>query len=67
MNKPEDREKEDLIEKILQLQTTLQELTQKIDTVRNENQDLRDENIILKEYINNLMKKAGSISTDSLS
>jgi predicted nuclease with TOPRIM domain len=67
MNKQEDKEKEELIERILQLQTTLQELTQKIDNVRNENQDLRDENIVLKEYINNLMKKAGSLSSDSLS
>lgn len=66
MNK-EDKEKEELVDRILQLQTTLQELTRKIDTVRNENQDLRDENIVLKEYINNLMKKAGSISSDSLS
>ena len=66
MNK-EDKEKEELLDRILQLQTTLQELTRKIDTVRNENQDLRDENIVLKEYINNLMKKAGSISSDSLS
>jgi regulator of replication initiation timing len=62
-----ETEKEMLIDKIIELQNTLQDLTRKIDVVRNENQDLRDENILLKEYINNLMQKAGNISTDSLS
>ena len=65
--KNEDAEKEALIDKILHLQGTLQDLTKKIDNVRNENQDLRDENVVLKEYINNLMQKAGNISSESLS
>ena len=65
--KNEEKEKEALIDKILQLQNTLQDLTKKIDCVRNENQDLRDENVVLKDYINDLMQKAGSISSESLS
>ncbi|OMJ93486.1 hypothetical protein SteCoe_3458 [Stentor coeruleus] len=66
-SKNEQAEKEALIDKILQLQNTLQDLTKKIDSVRSENQDLRDENNVLKEYINNLMQKAGSFSSESLS
>ena len=65
--KTNESEKEALIDKILQLQNTLQDLTKKIDSVRNENQDLREENNLLKEYINNLMQKAGNISSESLS
>jgi regulator of replication initiation timing len=67
MSRNEDVEKESLIDKILQLENTLQELTSKIDVVRLENQDLRDENGVLKEYINNLMQKAGNFSSESLS
>ena len=63
----EEKEKEALIDKILQLQNMLQDFTKKIDIVRNENQGLRDENVVLKDYINNLMQKAGNISSESLS
>lgn len=59
--------KEELIDRILQLQETLQELTGRIETVRNENQSLHDENIVLKEYINNLMVKAGNLGAENLS
>ena len=59
-------EKEELIEKILQLQQTLQDITTRIDGVRNQNQTLREENTVLKEYINNLMLKAGNVGNESL-
>jgi|EP00359_Climacostomum_virens_P000760 regulator of replication initiation timing len=60
-------DKEELIESILQLQQTLQDLTSRIEHIRNDNQSLRDENIILKEYINNLMIKAGNLGSENLS
>lgn len=59
-------EKEELIEKILSLQQTLQDITERIEAVRTDNQSLRDENILLKEYINNLMVKAGNLPPKSL-
>ncbi|CAG9320116.1 unnamed protein product [Blepharisma stoltei] len=59
--------KEELIDRILQLQETLQELTGRIESVRNENQSLHDENVVLKEYINNLMVKAGNLGSENLS
>lgn len=54
-------DKEALIEKILQLQQTLSDLTTRIDQVRNENLGLKGENSVLKEYINNLMVKTGNL------
>lgn len=54
-------DKESLIEKILQLQQTLSDLTSRIDQVRNENLGLKGENSVLKEYINNLMVKTGNL------
>jgi FtsZ-binding cell division protein ZapB len=54
-------DKEELIEKIMQLQQTLHDLTSRIDQVRNDNLSLKDENMVLKEYINNLMTKTGNL------
>lgn len=59
-------QKDELIDKILQLQQTLQDLTMRIEQVRDENQNLKDENLLLKEYINNLMVKAGNLPASSL-
>jgi hypothetical protein len=59
-------QKDELIDKIIQLQQTLQDLTMRIEQVRDENQNLKDENLLLKEYINNLMVKAGNLPASSL-
>lgn len=44
-----------LIQKILDLQQHLSELTLKVDAVRNENLQLKEENEVLREYIENLV------------
>eukprot|EP00041_Stephanoeca_diplocostata_P000928 m.17886 g.17886 ORF g.17886 m.17886 type:complete len:77 (-) comp11334_c0_seq2:1487-1717(-) len=44
-----------LIDQVLELQTTLDELSTRVDSVKNENDKLKSENLILTEYIENLM------------
>jgi len=47
------------IAKILETQQTLSDLTMKVDMVKNENSQLREENNVLKDYIENLVNKLG--------
>lgn len=58
-------QKDELIDNIMELQQALQDLTMRIEQVRDENQNLKDENLLLKEYINNLMIKAGNLPEGS--
>ena len=44
-----------MISEILSLQRNLSDLTQKADTTRGENLQLREENEILRDYIENLV------------
>eukprot|EP00435_Cladocopium_sp_Y103_P009513 s3539_g2.t1 len=46
------------MQKVVELQTGLAELSEKVDTVKGENTQLREENNVLKDYLNNLMAKA---------
>eukprot|EP00928_Gymnodinium_smaydae_P061854 TRINITY_DN45832_c0_g1_i1.p2 TRINITY_DN45832_c0_g1~~TRINITY_DN45832_c0_g1_i1.p2 ORF type:complete len:102 (+),score=29.63 TRINITY_DN45832_c0_g1_i1:70-375(+) len=54
--------REDLMQKVVELQQGLAELSSKVDTVKGENTQLRDENVVLKDYLNNLMAKVGKMS-----
>lgn len=52
-------EKEALIKKIIELQSTLQDLSQRVSSVKEENSRLKAENQVLNQYIDNLMVTSG--------
>eukprot|EP00401_Gymnodinium_catenatum_P056296 CAMPEP_0117497730 /NCGR_PEP_ID=MMETSP0784-20121206/21337_1 /TAXON_ID=39447 /ORGANISM="" /LENGTH=180 /DNA_ID=CAMNT_0005292769 /DNA_START=27 /DNA_END=570 /DNA_ORIENTATION=- len=54
--------REELMQKVVELQQGLAELSFKVDNVKGENNQLRDENVVLKDYLNNLMAKVGKMS-----
>jgi len=51
----EQEERERMIQQILELQNTLDDLTQRVDSVKEENLKLKSENQVLGQYIENLM------------
>ncbi|XP_023335611.1 short coiled-coil protein B [Eurytemora carolleeae] len=51
----EEEEKSRLITQVLELQSTLEELSTRVDRVKEENYRLRSENQVLGQYIENLM------------
>lgn len=51
----EKEEKARLITQVLELQNTLDDLSQRVDSVKEENLKLRSENQVLAQYIENLM------------
>ncbi|CAK9008877.1 unnamed protein product [Durusdinium trenchii] len=53
--------REELMQKVVELQQGLAELSEKVDTVKGENTQLREENNVLKDYLNNLMAKVGKM------
>merc|ERR1719382_1874778 len=54
--------REELMQKVVALQQGLADLSMKDDTVKGENTQLRDENVVLKDYLSNLMAKVGKMS-----
>lgn len=52
-------EKEALISGIIELQSTLQDLSQRVNSVKEENLRLKTENQVLNQYIENLMVTSG--------
>lgn len=54
-NSEEEEEKQRLIERVLELQSTLDDLSKKVTEVKEENLKLKSENSILGGYIENLM------------
>lgn len=52
-------EKEFVIRKIIELQSTLQDLSQRVSSVKEENSRLKAENQVLNQYIENLMLTSG--------
>lgn len=54
-NAEEEEEKQRLIERVLELQSTLDDLSKKVNDVKEENFKLKSENQILSSYIENLM------------
>jgi len=55
INPDEQEEKARLISQVLELQNTLDDLSQRVDGVKEENLKLRSENQVLGQYIENLM------------
>lgn len=51
----EQEDKARLISQVLELQNTLDDLSQRVDSVKEENLKLRSENQVLGQYIENLM------------
>lgn len=51
----DDVEKARLISQVLELQVTLDDLNQRVDGVKEENLRLKSENMVLGQYIDNLM------------
>lgn len=53
------RDKDAIISQILELQSTLHDLSQRVNTVKEENSKLKAENQVLDQYIQNLMVTSG--------
>lgn len=51
----EQEDKARLISQVLELQNTLDDLSQRVDSVKEENLKLKSENQVLGQYIENLM------------
>ena len=58
-------EKEALIAHILDLQNTLHDLSQRVNSVKEENSKLKAENQVLNQYIENLMITSGVFKSTS--
>merc|ERR1712059_75151 len=55
MSQEDHEEKARLIAQVLELQNTLEDLSSRVDNVKEENMRLRSENQVLGQYIENLM------------
>lgn len=55
VNQDEEEEKRHLINQVLELQNTLDDLSRRVDSVKEENLKLKSENQVLGQYIENLM------------
>mmetsp|Transcript_9801 Transcript_9801/g.17728 ORF Transcript_9801/g.17728 Transcript_9801/m.17728 type:complete len:104 (+) Transcript_9801:65-376(+) len=58
----DDLSREDLMQKVVELQQHLAGLSSKVDSVKTENAAMREENSTLNDYLGNLMAKVGSMS-----
>ncbi|XP_050532412.1 short coiled-coil protein [Daktulosphaira vitifoliae] len=65
MSPDELEEKARLITQVLELQNTLDDLSQRVDSVKEENLKLRSENQVLGQYIENLMSASSVFQTTS--
>lgn len=61
----EQEEKARLISQVLELQNTLDDLSQRVDSVKEENLKLKSENQVLGQYIENLMSASSVFSSTS--
>ncbi|KAL7730266.1 hypothetical protein ACLKA6_016527 [Drosophila palustris] len=59
------QEKSRLITQVLELQNTLDDLSQRVDSVKTENLKLRSENQVLGQYIENLMSASSVFQSTS--
>ncbi|KAK3879909.1 hypothetical protein Pcinc_015553 [Petrolisthes cinctipes] len=65
MSPDEQEEKARLIAQVLELQNTLDDLSQRVDSVKEENLKLRSENQVLGQYIENLMSASSVFQSTS--
>lgn len=61
----EKEEKARLITQVLELQNTLDDLSQRVDSVKEENLKLRSENQVLGQYMENLMSASSVFQSTS--
>ncbi|XP_044741468.1 uncharacterized protein LOC123302563 [Chrysoperla carnea] len=61
----EQEEKARLISQVLELQNTLDDLSRRVDSVKEENLKLRSENQVLSQYIENLMSASSVFQSTS--
>ncbi|CAL8096088.1 unnamed protein product [Calicophoron daubneyi] len=64
-NEADQEEKGRLIKQILELQHTLEDLSARVDVVKEENLKLRSENQILGQYIENMMANSSVFQSTS--
>ncbi|XP_038630969.1 short coiled-coil protein B-like isoform X2 [Scyliorhinus torazame] len=62
-NQEELEEKTRLINQVLELQHTLEDLSARVDAVKEENLKLKSENQVLGQYIENLMSASSVFQT----
>ncbi|XP_039546454.1 short coiled-coil protein A isoform X2 [Pimephales promelas] len=62
-NQVEQEEKSRLINQVLELQHTLEDLSARVDAVKEENLKLKSENQVLGQYIENLMSASSVFQT----
>ncbi|XP_018520016.1 short coiled-coil protein B isoform X2 [Lates calcarifer] len=62
-NQAELEEKTRLINQVLELQHTLEDLSARVDAVKEENLKLKSENQVLGQYIENLMSASSVFQT----
>ena len=62
-NQVELEEKTRLINQVLELQHTLEDLSARVDAVKEENRKLKSENQVLGQYIENLMSASSVFQT----
>ncbi|XP_056585683.1 short coiled-coil protein A isoform X1 [Triplophysa dalaica] len=62
-NQVEQEEKTRLINQVLELQHTLEDLSSRVDAVKEENLKLKSENQVLGQYIENLMSASSVFQT----
>ncbi|XP_058634281.1 short coiled-coil protein A isoform X2 [Onychostoma macrolepis] len=62
-NRVEQEEKTRLINQVLELQHTLEDLSARVDAVKEENLKLKSENQVLGQYIENLMSASSVFQT----
>nr|CAG4647610.1 EOG090X0N2I [Megafenestra aurita]SVE92816.1 EOG090X0N2I [Megafenestra aurita] len=65
INLDEQEEKARLIAQVMELQNTLDDLSQRVDSVKEENLKLRSENQVLGQYIENLMAASSVFQSTS--
>lgn len=65
MSPDEAEEKARLISQVLELQNTLDDLSQRVDSVKEENLKLKSENQVLGQYIENLMSASSVFQSTS--
>lgn len=65
INPDEAEEKDRLISQVLELQNTLDELSLRVDSVKEENLKLKSENQVLGQYIENLMSASSVFQSTS--